>query len=342
MPSPQRVRWAKFRSSMVAVAALVILAVLVYLLSGGTWLKPKTYLLTYLPDSSGLAAGADVQLNGVQIGTVEWLRLTRSTAPDRVVEARLTIEKEYLRHIPDDSVTEIDSANLLGDEYIDILMGRSANPVQEGAELPYRQPTSIMQNIDLLQFQAQLRTIDRTIIDIQAGKGPLGQFVVSDTLYQRFLDGVDRVEKSMRKATSSQSQFGQVLYSTDLYDSVSATLRQLDNRLAQLQSSPLLRDPARYEQIRGQIANVRRTLADLNAGKGAGRLLSSDAVYTGLTRRLADWIAAVDTLNSGEGSTGQMLSSAQVYTSLVGALRDLQATLKDFREHPQKYLRIKF
>jgi hypothetical protein len=38
---------------------------------------------------------------------------------------------------------------------------------------------------------------------------------------------------------------------------------------------------------------------------------------------------------------GQMLSNAQTYESLNGALRDLQSTMKEFREDPQKFLRLK-
>src|ERR1017187_7614053 len=342
MPSPQKLRWAKLRIFVVAVSALSVLSVLTYLLSGGTWLKAKAYLTTYIPDSTGLEPGADVLLNGVKIGRVESVQLTRLQDRNRIVEVRLKIEEVFLPYIPEDSVTTIDSANLLGDEYININMGRSPQPVRAGGQLRFPPPSNLMQNIDLRQFEAQLRTIDQIIQDIQAGKGPLGQFVMSDDLYRQFLDGVDKVEKELRAATGSQSQLGQVLYNATMHDNLSASLRQLDDRLAQLQANRLLRDTTQYDQIRDQIAQVRRTLADLNAGKGAGgEFLKSDAAYVEWNRRLAAWIENVDALNSGEGSMGQMLSNAQTYESLNGALRDLQSTMKEFREDPQKFLRLK-
>ena len=342
MPSPQKLRWAKLRIFVVAVSALSVLSVLTYLLSGGTWLKAKAYLTTYIPDSTGLEPGADVLLNGVKIGRVESVQLTRLQDRNRIVEVRLKIEEVFLPYIPEDSVTTIDSANLLGDEYININMGRSPQPVRAGGQLRFPPPSNLMQNIDLRQFEAQLRTIDQIIQDIQAGKGPLGQFVMSDDLYRQFLDGVDKVEKELRAATGSQSQLGQVLYNATMHDNLSASLRQLDDRLAQLQANRLLRDTTQYDQIRDQIAQVRRTLADLNAGKGAGgAFLKSDAAYVEWNRRLAAWIENVDALNSGEGSMGQMLSNAQTYESLNGALRELQSTMKEFREDPQKFLRLK-
>jgi len=343
MPSPHKLRWAKFRIALVAVSAIVVLSVLVFLLSGGTWFTPKTYLITYIPDSTGLEPGADVRLNGVHIGKVAWVRLSRARGPNRVVEVSLKIEAEFLRHIPEDSVTTIDSANMLGDEYIDISMGKSPQPARAGGELRFPPPSNLMQNIDLRQFDAQLHKIDQIIRDIQEGKGPLGQFVVSDALYKEFLDGVIKVEKELRAATASQSELGQALYTSTMHDNLTASLRQLDDRLAQLQANRLMRDTTQYDQIRDQFAQVRHTLADLNAGKGSGgELLASDTAYIAWNHSVAAWIENVDALNSGEGALGQMLSNAQMYESLNGALQQLHSSMKEFREDPRTFLRVRF
>ena len=127
-----------------------------------------------------------------------------------------------------------------------------------------------------------------------------------------------------------------------MHDDVSVSLRQLDDRLAQLQANPLLRETTQYDQIRDKLAQLRQTLADLNAGQGAGgQLIASDAAYVEWNRRLAAWIENLDALTSGEGSIGQMLSSAQTYESLNGALRELHSSMKEFRERPQTFLRFK-
>jgi phospholipid/cholesterol/gamma-HCH transport system substrate-binding protein len=342
MPDPHRLRWAKFRIAVVAISAFAVLAVLSYLLSGGTWLKPKVFITTYIPDSTGLEPDADVLLNGVKVGLVATVRLSPLKDPNRIIEVRMKIEDAYLPYIPDDSVTTIDSANLLGDKYININMGRSPQHVLANAELRYPPPSNLMQNIDLRQFDEQLRTIDQIIQDIQAGKGPLGQFVMSDDLYRQFLDGVVKVEKEIHAATGSQSQLGQALYSASMHNDLEASLRQLDGRIAQMQANPLLRDTKQYDQIRGQIAQIHQALQDLNGGKGAGGdLIASDASYVAWNKLLAAWIENVDALNSGEGAVGQLLSNAQTYEALNGALRQLQSTVTDFRHDPQKFLRFK-
>ena len=174
MPNHHRLRWAKIRITIVAVSAIAVLSVLTYLLSGGTWLKAKVNVTTYIPDSTGLEPDADVLLNGVKIGLVASVHLSPSKDPNRVVAVRMKIEDAFLPYIPDDSVTTIDSANLLGDKYININMGRSPEHVRAEGELRFPPPSNFMQNIDLREFDAQLRAIGQVIQDIQDGKGPLG------------------------------------------------------------------------------------------------------------------------------------------------------------------------
>jgi phospholipid/cholesterol/gamma-HCH transport system substrate-binding protein len=334
MPSPRRIQSAKYRITVLVVTALAILAELIYLLSGGTWLKPKTHLRTYLADSTGLDPGASVELSGVEIGEVEALRLTDSKDPNRVVEARLKIEEKFLRHIPEDSVTAIASETLLGDEYIDITMGHSPRPVRPGGELHFRPPTNLLKSIDLAQFDVQLKTIDQIIRDAQAGKGSLGEFVVSDQLYRDVLSKIAGVEQSLKAATDTHSLLGQLLYSAKMSDGISASLRELDDGLAKLAASPYLRDSKQYGQIRDQIAKLRSALPK-------DELFTSDADYVEWNRRLAAWIESVDALNSGEGGIGQMLVNAQTYESLAGAMQNFETTVKAFREDPQKFLRVK-
>jgi phospholipid/cholesterol/gamma-HCH transport system substrate-binding protein len=95
-----------------------------------------------------------------------------------------------------------------------------------------------------------------------------------------------------------------------------------------------LRDSAQYEQIRDQLARVRSALPK-------GKMFASDEDYVEWNRRLAAWTESLDALNSGEGAMGNMLVNAQTYESLSGSLRNLETTLKEFRENPQKFLRLK-
>jgi phospholipid/cholesterol/gamma-HCH transport system substrate-binding protein len=342
MPSAQRIEWAKIRITVLSITALSILAVLVYLLGGSTWFKEQIYLTVFIPDSLGLQPGSDVELNGVEIGTVDWLRLTKSKDLSRVVEVRLKIQKEFLLDIPKDSRASLDSGTLLGDKVVNINRGTNPEHVRPGGEIGYQAPSNFVKSIDLTQFSAQLKAIDQTIRDIQAGKGSLGQFVVSDDLYKRVIGKIAGLENSLRQATSVHSTLGQLMYSAQAYDDLRPPLRRLDDRLAQVQSNPLLRDSAQYDQIRDQIVKVRRSLADLNAGKGAGgQFLTSDADYAEWNKRLVSWIDSIDAINDGNGAFGGRLATGSDYQSWTGAFRNLGTSVREFRENPQKFLRLK-
>ena len=65
-------------------------------------------------------------------------------------------------------------------------------------------------------------------------------------------------------------------------------------------------------------------------------MLNSDAMYTGWTKQAVSLIRAVDGF-----SANPMLTSTGVYESLNGMAQELQSTMKDFRENPKKYLRVK-
>jgi phospholipid/cholesterol/gamma-HCH transport system substrate-binding protein len=55
----------------------------------------------------------------------------------------------------------------------------------------------------------------------------------------------------------------------------------------------------------------------------------------------ADADALLARFNAGEGTAGRLLSNAQLYESLNGSLRSMEQLLRDLRENPRKYLRVK-
>src|SRR5579871_1716365 len=94
------VTWARFRVTVVAITALAILSVLVYLLTGGTLLTEKITLYLYIPDATGLDSSSLVRVNGIDVGKVDKVDLSGSSEPNRVVRLTLKIENEKLADIP--------------------------------------------------------------------------------------------------------------------------------------------------------------------------------------------------------------------------------------------------
>ena len=103
MPSARHIRWAKFRVLTVSAAAVVILSILAYLLTGGTLLTKRAMMYLYIPDATGLGPGAPVRVDGIGVGKVRSVALSGSTEPNRVVKVTMTVERYRLAngHFPD-------------------------------------------------------------------------------------------------------------------------------------------------------------------------------------------------------------------------------------------------
>ena len=72
MPSPQKVAWAQLRVGVVAVISMILLAALVFMITGKTsFFQKRATIYTYLSDSAAMADGAEVRLSGIQIGKVD-------------------------------------------------------------------------------------------------------------------------------------------------------------------------------------------------------------------------------------------------------------------------------
>ena len=156
-------------------------------------------------------------------------------------------------------------------------------------------------------------------------------------MYDELRRRLGDVEGGIRSAVDTTTAVGQEIYGDRLYRRVQAPLLALDQSLAELQSGQgaagrLLRDTAQFEQADSAI----RGLRDSIAGMRASSMLQSDAMYTDLNRSVVGLIATVDSVNAGP-----LFAAPQTYEEWNGMLRDLEKTMRDFRENPRKYLRLK-
>ncbi len=353
MPSPRRVRWAQLRVGLMAIVAMIILGVLIFLMTGQKALFVREAVIyTYMDDAAALSKGAPVRLNGILIGNVDRVELSGSTQPNRVVRIAMSIPRQRLSEIPVDSVAAISAENVLGTKYINIKMGVSTQRIQPGGELrsldvrEFEEVVQASYNV-VASLNSILKRVDAIVSQVELGKGTIGKFLVDEGFYNRVLAAVNEMQKVTQQVASGRGTLGRLVYDDALYEQLRVSLARLDTVIQDLQqgqgtAGKFLRDPALYDEARATVADFRRLVEDLNAGKGtAGRLLKDDALY----RRVESFVARLeDTLervNTGQGTAGQLLVNPQLYESLNGATNELRALIKDIRAEPKKYLRIK-
>lgn len=336
-----------------AVAAMVILAVLIFLLTGTKKLfVTKAALRTYMDDSAALAVGAPVRLNGIIIGNVTRVGLSGEKTPRRVVRIDMSVDASMLHRIPVDSEAAISAENVLGTKFINIKMGQSAETVRDGAEIPSKDVSEFEEVVQsgydvMVAARDLLRRIDGVVRDVEAGRGTIGKLLVDEELYKRLTSTAAEAEKVTRAVSSGQGTVGRLLYDESLYNDLRATVQRLDEIARNVQegqgtAGKLLRDPSLYDDARKTVAELNRLVEDLNAGKGtAGKLLKDEELHRQIQSTLAKLDDTVEKLNNGQGTFGQLMVNPQLYESLNGVSRELEGLLKDFRANPKKFLRIK-
>ena len=353
MPDRAKIRWSQLKVGVVAFVAMVILAVLIFLLTGNKNIFERNNTVrTYMADGAGMTESTPVRLNGILVGAVQRIRLSGSKDPSRAVEFELSIQSKYMRDIPQDSTAAVTAANLLGSKFIDITKGQSPIPVKDGGELRSLQtqdiPELMAQSANLINtLQDIAKRTDSMLADIDAGKGNLGKLLRDDELYKRLNGIAAEGQQLLADVRNGKGTLSKLLYDDTLYQEVRAPIKRLDQMLDDLQqgrgtAGKLIKDPQVYDEAQQTLAEMRRLTQDLNAGKGtAGKLLKDDQLYKQFTELTSKLDSTIDRINSGQGTLGQLLVNPQMYDAMNGAMREFQGLAKDMRANPKKFLRIK-
>ncbi len=336
-----------------AIVAVVILAVLIFLLTGsGSLFESTATLKTFMQDSAAMTESSPVRLNGILIGEISRIIFTGSNEPGKVVEIEMKVKRDYLKQIPEDSQAGVSAANLLGDKFINITKGRSRQPVKDGGVLTAEQVQDIPQLMtragDLLGgLQVSLKRIDALLADIEAGRGNVGKILRDEQLYERLNGTLAEAHKAMASVNAGKGTISRLLHDDALYEDIRKPIAKMNDLLAALErgegtAGKLLKDAAVYDETRKAIVDLREILAGIKAGKGtAGKLLNDDTLHRQISQLIARLDTSIEKINTGQGTLGQLMVNPQMYESLNGASRELRDLLKDMRANPKKFLRIK-
>ena len=352
MPNRSKIRWSQLKVGIVSLAACLIVATLIFLLTSTKgFFQRNVPLRTYMDDASGIGDGSPVRLNGYTIGYLDGLKLTGSREKNRTVEFDMLVQEKFLSNIPVDSVAGISAANLLGDKFINITKGQSPQHVQPGAELKSLAaqdiPELMAQSSNVLQtLQTIVKRLDNLLAGVEAGKGNIGKLLKDEELINTLNGITSEGKKLLTDMRTGNGTLSKLIYDPALYEELRSPLKRVDALLADVQAGQgtagkFLKDPALYDEFRQTSEEIRQLTAGINAGKGtAGKLMKDEQLYQRLSDLAARLNATVDKMTAGQGTLGQIVVNPQLYESLTGATREFQSLAKDMRANPKKFLTI--
>jgi phospholipid/cholesterol/gamma-HCH transport system substrate-binding protein len=353
MAQRKQLSWTELRVGLFVLAALFILAVAIFYITGAGVLGPKYRLFTYLPEVEGVATGAPVRLDGVAIGNVERIALNpHPSDKSQSIQLVLRLDKKYMPNVRTDSTASLITEGLLGNRYVTISRGLSGTPIPPNGTIPGLQEVAMTQMVergaDLMQNLGALSTDVRGIVDqIHHGQGTLGKFLNDPTLYNNLNATAGKLNEVAASIQQGKGTAGKFVSSDELYNKVNATIGNVNDVVDAVKeqkgtAGKLVYDPAMYNSAKSFLDNGNGVIADVRAGKGSlGKLATDDTLYDNLRDASKEVRDATAKLNSNQGTAGKLFTDPNLYDNLTAATGDLRLLLGDFRKDPKKFLHVK-
>jgi len=357
MAQRKQITWSELRVGLFVLVGLLILAVAIFYVTGAGFLGPKYRLKTFLPEVSGLATGAPVRLDGVEIGNVEKIRLVPRQAgkpPDRThnIEVGIRIDSRYQGDVLTDSTASLVTEGLLGNRYVNIQRGYTGVPLKEGQSIPGTEEKAIKEVVErsadvLANLKALSEEIQDIVGDVHEGKGSIGKLLYDDQAYNHLNSILAKGDQIVGNVQAGQGTLGKILMTDELYTKVDKGVDSVNTILADVRSQKgtigkLLYDPSLYDQAKSALENGNNIMGDIRAGKGTlGKLATDETLYNKLRDTSSNLSEATSKLNKNDNTAGKLFSDPQLYDNLTAASAELRTFMAEFRKNPKKYLTVK-
>ena len=346
----------EIRVGLVILAAMVVLAVAIFVIgSKNNLFKHKTHYYTELSSVSGLKRGSPVQLDGVDVGTIE--RVILSGDPRKTqIRVWIRLDEEYEARIrgPLDptgfrkdlvpSRVRIKTIGLLGDKYIDINSGSAAYPpVPEDGMIPAAQPTNVDALIasgeDVMDNVVEITHSLNTILGrMERGEGLLGQLTSDSPEGKRLQSSLTGASESLQrialKVETGQGLLPRLLNDRAMADQLAVSLDRFQTLLDQAQHGPgllpgLLNDPAPRAQFNETLASLQKVAqdlqeftADLQSNDDAllQRLVKDKEYGRQVTEQLRQFVKNLNEvsakLDRGDGTAAKLINDPKIYDAV--------------------------
>ena len=342
MPRTRSLAWAQLKIGIVALVALVLASILIFMVSGEGGMFWQRYSLKAIFDNiAGLKEGAPVRVAGVEVGSVSSLDFVG----DRV-EVTMQLSKDHQPRITTTSTAVLGSVSLLGESAVDITPSTGGTPIPEWGYVRTGRAVGTIGDV-ATQAGRSLEEATKLIADVRAGRGTIGKLFTDEALFREINRFVDAAEDTARNLSQGRGTIGRLARDPDVANALEGSLRNLEAVTARIRSGEgslgrLLNEDAFAKSLSGATANLDTLTGRLNRGEGtAGKLVTDEVLYNRLNSMADRLDKVMANLQSGQGTAGQLLHDKQLYENMNGAVGELRQLVKDIRADPKKYLNVR-
>jgi phospholipid/cholesterol/gamma-HCH transport system substrate-binding protein len=358
MAQRKQLTWTELRVGLFVLAGIVLVVVGIFFVTGTGALGPKYRLVTFLPEVDGLAVGAPVTINGVEVGNVDSIAIAPSRgaqppAPNRSVEVVMRINSKFRDYVRTDSYASLYTEGFLGNRVVTVQRGYTGQVLGDGQEVPGVEEKAMKEVVargaDLMQNLSALTSqVGGMVAGLQHGQGTIGKLLTDETAYKRinsFLAHADQITASVQEG---QGTIGKLVNSDALYQKFDSAAGRLDNVMSAVEQQKgslgkFIYDPSVHESAREFLNNGNALLSDVHAGRGTlGKLATDDTLFATWRQTGQNLKDATANLNSKDSTVGKFFADPQFYDNTSGVAGDLRLLLNEFRQNPAKFLKVKF
>lgn len=133
---------------------------------------------------SGLKVGNAVRFSGINVGTVDQIRIIN----DSTVQVTMLVKQDVQKFIKEDSEAGIGSEGIIGDKLVVLSKGGSTSKIiKEGQLIASSEPVetdAIMESLQVTADNAAMATgeITEILAKVNSGKGSLGKLINDDSM----------------------------------------------------------------------------------------------------------------------------------------------------------------
>jgi phospholipid/cholesterol/gamma-HCH transport system substrate-binding protein len=358
MAQHKQLTWTELRVGLFVLAGAVLLAVVIFYVTGGGGFGPKYRLHAYLPEVDGLTIGAPVRVDGVEVGNVEQISIAvpkpgEAPSKDRNIEVDLRIQDKYSTYIRSDSSAVLITEGLLGNRYVDIDRGYVGRVLKNDEEIPGREEKALKEVVarsaDLMDSLSSItQQASAVLTDVRNGRGSLGKFMVDQTAYNHLNDSLEHIDNLIGDIQAGKGTLGKLVTNDEMYNRVNSVAGRVDSVLEAVQKQQgtlgkLVYDPGIHDSAKRLIDNSNALLGDVRGGKGTlGKLATDDSLFAQYKQAGENLASATAKMNSNENSIGKFFDDPKFYDNYTALAGDMRLLIGDFRKDPKKFLHVKF
>jgi phospholipid/cholesterol/gamma-HCH transport system substrate-binding protein len=342
MPRTRSLAWSELKVGILAITAVVIAAVLIFMLGGESgFFWERYHLKTRFSNIATLKPGSPVRVAGIEVGSI-----AEVTFAGAEVEILMEVSEDVQDRVRTTSVASIGSVSLLGEGAIDITASLQGTPIPDWGYVRASGSQGTFGEA-LEQGSVALQQATLLIEDVRAGKGTIGKLVTDEAVYRELQQFIATAQEVTAQINRGGGTLGRLVRDPTAARSLERSLDNLNTITTRISAGEgtlgqLVSDDSLAQSLKTTTASLDALAAKLNRGDGtAGRLVNDATLYNRLDSITARLDRLVEQLNAGEGTAGQLFRDKQLYDNANAAASELRGLVSDIRKDPRKYLNVK-